>query len=174
MPKLYVANMTKQNHDFAYRLKGQQAWKQPSIPVGQQIMFDWPRELIDEVIQSKIHTGIINVIDLPRNREFVGLCYSIDKPVQLSAWDEALERNDTVLNEAAEARLEDVATTVAGNIQTQMRERGVEVPHAEVTTVEETRDTPRIAKGFEVVAEGAAPRHPGKPGRRARQQQARQ
>jgi hypothetical protein len=174
MASLFVANMSKQHQDFTFRLPGDPATKSQMIRVGtqQRIGGDLKPEIIAKIIEQHTPYGLKAARELPRNREFVGLCYSVDTPVQLEHWGQTLEMNDDVLNDRAEQRREDTAATIANSIQHAMQERGVTVPHAEVSIVEDARpgDTPRIARGYETSSEGQAPRHASKPGRRSRQQ----
>lgn len=169
MAALFVANTSKQNQIFMYRLPEHAIPKYAEIRPGTQVKIpgDLSPEALRLIVEHTAPYGIKAVTELPRNRDFVGLCYSVDKPVQFDHLFSTFEQNDTVLNEKAEERREDQAAIIAQEIQNTMREVGVEVPRAEVTMVEETKDTPRVANGYEVTSPGVAPRHGGKPGRRS-------
>jgi hypothetical protein len=171
MPSLFIANTSKQNQIFNYRLPEHPIPKYVDIRVGTQVKIpgDLSPEAIKAIIEHATPYGLKAVNELPRNRDFVGLCYSINEPVKLDHLYSTFEQNDVVLNEKAEERREDQAAIIAQEIQNSMHEVGVEVPRAEVTMVEETKDTPRVANGYEVTAPGVAPKHGGKPGRRSDQ-----
>lgn len=167
MASLYIANTSKQHHDFAYRLPEEISVRRQMIPVGGQIRVggDMSLELIERIIKQHQPYGLKAVSDLTRNRDYVGLCYSIDKPVQLNSdrvMSDTFEKNDSVLDARAEDRREEAAVAIADQIQGTMRDHGVAVPRAEVEIVEETRGTPKIASGYEVMNGAAGSRHNGK------------
>jgi hypothetical protein len=177
MPSLYIANMSKQHHDFAFRLKGDPSIRYQSIRIGTQsrIAGDLPLPMIEDIIQQHQRYGLKSVEEASRCRGFVGLCYSIGDPVKLfdqpDRLDEIQARNSEALNDRAEAIREDTAGAIATKIQETMHEAGVEVPRSELTIVEETREgTPKVANGYEVNHDATGQsRHRGaKQGRRSR------
>lgn len=175
MPKLFIANTTKQIHDFICWLPGVSKLYQTQIKPGSQVMIgDFTTSDIDNIVKQHAVYGLRASRDVPKDREYVGLCYSVDKPVTMTVLYDGFAKNDEILNERAEVRREEQAAAIAANIKQTMAEHGVDVPRAEVTLVEETRGgvTPSIAKGYEVVDEGVLPRHGNTPGIRARQAQA--
>lgn len=164
--KLYVANLSKQNYSFAYRLPEERNNRQQDIRVGAQaIVGDFALDTINYIVRQHEVYNIVNVKELKRTKGFVGICFSIDKPVQLDNADfvdETVERNDAALNDRAEERREEASASIAGQISDAMREHGVNVPRAEIEIKEETRGTPRINSGYEVVRDGVQPRHGGR------------
>lgn len=169
MASLFIANTSKQHQIFMYRLPEHAIPKYADIRVGTQVKIpgDLSPEAIKLIVEHAAPYGLKAVSELPRNRDFVGLCYSVNEPVKLDHLFSTFEHNDVVLNDKAEERREDQAAIIAQEIQNAMREVGVEVPRAEVTMVEDTKDTPRVANGYEITAPGVAPKHGGKPGRRS-------
>lgn len=171
MATLYIANTSKQHHQFMYRLPEQQIPRSDIIRIGAQMRIgDLSREQIDHIIKQHQRYGLKSVDELQRNRDYIGLLYSIDKPVPLNnerVLGDTFAHNDEVLNDKAKDRREEAAVAVAENIQNTMQHHGVEVPRAEVEVVEDTRGTPKVADGYEVVREGTRPRHEGRRSGRA-------
>ncbi len=163
MPALYVANLNRQINDFTYRLPEETRPRSVMIQVGQQVRIgDLPPDTIERIVKQMGRYGLRSVGELQQTREYVGLIYSVGKPVPLDnerVVDGTMEHNDTVLNAAAEDRRESTAAAVATQIQNTMAQHDVEVPRAEIEIVEETRGTPKLARGYEVTRPGMKSRH---------------
>jgi hypothetical protein len=168
MAHLYIANTSKQHHDFAYRLPEEQNIRYEPIRAGSQVRLpgDLPHDLIQRIVKQHECYGMKSVSELQRNRHFVGLCYSVDKPISLDAIHETFETNDVAMNERAEDRREETAAAIGSEIQSTMQAHGANVSRSEVETIEDTKGTPTVASGYEILSEGTAPRHGSKPGRK--------
>jgi hypothetical protein len=171
MTALYVANTTKQNHRFYYRLAESSRTVYEDIMVGAQarIGHDLTQADIEIILKHHARYGMRKASEV--NRNFVGLVYSVGKPVVLDDILETFEKNDTAMDERAGERMEEVAAAVASSMQTMI---GQPLARVEVETVEETTggDTPAVAKGFEVLGEGVPPRHGSKRAKRRGRSQA--
>ena len=168
MTVLFVANVTKQVHTFTYRLKAREKLCEEKIPPGAQIRVgseDFTKDEIDDIIKHHARYGMRPAAEASRIRGFVGLCYSIDKPITLDRILETFERNDVALTERAAERREETANAVAKGIEEKL---GVPVKRVEVETIEDTTGTPRIAEGLEVVNDQSGTRHGAEPTFRAR------
>lgn len=170
MSVLYIANTSKQHHQFMYRLSAQQFPRPVDIRIGQQVRLELSREDIDKILHQHRRYGLRSVKELALNRDYVGLCYNIDAPVPLDNERlifETFDHNDTVLNARADDRREEAAVAIASDITNVMQAHGVTVPRAEVEMIEETRGRPSVATGYEVTAEGVPSRHKGQVSSRA-------
>jgi hypothetical protein len=170
MTKLFIANTTKQHHDFAYRLPEDKNVRIETIRIGTQVAVggDLSMDVIARIIEQHSAYGLRDARTLSGVKDFVGLCYSIDKPVPMDNMLVLFERNDEVLNERADQRREDIAGAIAHNTQSQMEGADVTLQRAEVEVVEETKNgTPAVSSGYEVTADGAPSRHNARKGRRA-------
>lgn len=175
MPSLYVANTSKQHHQFVFRMPEVNGVSKADIPIGAQVIVgerNMSLEQINAIVDQHKPYGLTHVSELPRRKKFIGLCYSIDKPVTFDSIAETIERNDGALNERAEERREETVASIAQELQ---GVTGGAMKRAEVELVEDgdvrnpgSNSMPNIAAGFEVVSEGVQPRHAGKRGRRAR------
>lgn len=155
MARLYIANTTKQHHHFFYRLPEDSVPRGVMIKVGaqEQLPGDLSLENIERIIGQHERYGLKNWAGIKNAKDFVGLCYSIDKPILVDHILTAVEHNDDVLDTAADDRREVEAAAVAGSIQNSMREVGVNVARTEVTMQEDTGKSgkePRVANGFEI------------------------
>jgi hypothetical protein len=164
MAHLYVANMTKQHHQVNYRLPEIQQVRFQDIPIGSQVSLggDLSADQIELIVKQLQPFGLRSVDEIARQRNFVGLCYSIDKPVKIDAFGSAFEKNDEMLNQRAEERRATVAEAIANANQRIAQEAGIEHQRTEVETIEDTRGTPQVASGIEVTAEGVEPRRDGR------------
>lgn len=166
--RLYIANTTKQHHQFLYRLPEDSVPRSASVKIGtqEQLPGDFSPEQIQHIVDQKTPYGLKNWAEVKNTRDFVGLCYSVGKPVEMDHILTAVEHNDEVLDSAAEDRREVEAAVVANNIQSSMREVGVDVARTEVTMQEDTGKSgkePSVANGFEI---GAKPDTTSKHGAR--------
>lgn len=166
MTKLFVANLSKQHHEFHYRIPEGDRTKALApvmIPVGQQrqVGGDLRLEDIALIVEDCARYGIVSSDEIKNRREFTGLCYRIAKPVPIDTFYESYEKNDEALDERSADIRQEAATAMANQI-----EETLHTPHSRVTLhrtevelVEQTPGTPKIAEGIEVLAEGTLPRH---------------
>jgi hypothetical protein len=105
MPTLYVANASKQRHDFIYRIPEETSVRRQQIAPGGQITVYQPNaqpEVIRSIIDQHVRYGLVDVSEIDRRKPFVGVCYSIDKPIKVEKIMYADEHNSTVLTKASE------------------------------------------------------------------------
>lgn len=165
MPFLYVANMTRQHHQVNYRVPEYQQARFQDIPIGSQVRLggeDMSTEQIEFIVKQLHAYGHKSVREISQPKTFVGLCYSIGKPVNLDEILEGVEKNDVALNKQAEERRSTVAEAIANQHQRLAQESGMDHQRTEVETIEDTRGTPGVASGIEVTAEGVEPRRDGR------------
>jgi hypothetical protein len=80
MTTLYVANRTRQVHDFEYRMPGSLRVESLLLEPGtQQRIGEAPLLFIEAIIEQHRAYGLMAAEDVPP--KFTGICYSIDKPV---------------------------------------------------------------------------------------------
>lgn len=102
--KLNVANCTKQNYIFAYRVPEENGVKQIPIRIGQQITlpgdFSMPQITNDSnsgIVDQHRKYGMIDVNDINRTEPFIGICFSIGKVINVDKIMTAMSHNDEVL-----------------------------------------------------------------------------
>ncbi|OKP23339.1 hypothetical protein [Serratia fonticola] len=103
--KLFIANTTKQRQIFAYRKIETGRLVQIPINHGDQMMvLDGSTEEVDSVIQHHQVYGLIDSTKIDQSQAFVGLCYSINKPVSASVIEKTIRDNDIHLTRGAHNR----------------------------------------------------------------------
>src|ERR1700683_3772726 len=169
--KLYLANTSKQHHLFIYRPADRPETKPVEIPAGTQVQIggdNMSDHDIDRMLRQHAPYGLTAVKDLPRTAGYIGLVYSIDKPVNMDQFMSTFEKNDIEMNANAADRRESAAAAIADGMSKSL---GIPVQRTEVELTEESKSgTPSISEGHEVIAENMAPRHPGKKGRRSKRE----
>lgn len=112
--KLFVANTTKQRHDFTYRKPETGRLVYHPINAGTQaVVLDGTAAEIDVIIQQHARYGLIDATKIDQNRVHIGRCYSLDKPVPSSVIENAMRDNDDHLNRSAHERRQ--ASVIATN-----------------------------------------------------------
>lgn len=160
MPKLYVANVSKQHHIFTYRTP-ESRHAPIMIPIGQQREItgkhgELGHDDIALILKDKAPYGLVDIKEIKNRREFTGLCYSIGDPVKVDTFYEGLEQNDKALDERSAEIREEAASAIATQMEETLR---TPVKRTEVELVEQTAGTPKIAEGTEVLGDGTAARH---------------
>lgn len=100
MPTLYVANTTKQAHEFVYRVPEDHQPKKVVIKAGAQVVVhapNLPLEVVSAIVEQHERYGLMDVAELDRRKPFIGLCYRFDKPINVEKIMQADEHNFDVL-----------------------------------------------------------------------------
>lgn len=100
MSKLFVSNTTKQHWVFHYRVPERTQIMEAKIAVGATVSIykdDMSSEELDAIVNQLVTIGAVDAKSVDRTREFIGLCYSVDKPPKDTAIHTAIEKNDDVL-----------------------------------------------------------------------------
>ena len=97
--RLYVANTTAQNHEFLYRVLEVPNLRRMPIPAGSQsqVPGDFNLEEIEFIVQQHTPYGLVAADKVQQLRTYIGLCFSIDKPVQLGSLRYVFQQNQDVL-----------------------------------------------------------------------------
>lgn len=114
MAKMYIANCTNQVQDFAYRTVENPKLMRQLIPIGGQIQLsgDLSTPDIEYVIRQHAHYGLIAVTEADRVRDYSGLCFSLDKPVNMNRVLGVVEKNFAVLEERGRQTRQEAAVAV--------------------------------------------------------------
>lgn len=106
MSKMFVANLSKQVHDFVYRLPENpsairltlQPLSQLPIP-GAGGSYDLSTPEIEAIVNHHARYGLRHVSEVTKERgQLSPLAYSLDKPINLAAIRTAMEHNHGVLD----------------------------------------------------------------------------
>lgn len=101
--KLYIANTTKQRNIFTFRTLETGRLRQIPIEHGSQMMVldKASTEEVEAVIQHHQIYGLVDYSKIDQSQAFVGLCYSINKPVPASVIEKTIRDNDGHLTRGA-------------------------------------------------------------------------
>lgn len=88
--KLFIANCSRQKHNFTYKLPERtQQYGQP-IRAGEQIVIEHNEDVILHIIEQHEPYGFLDADNL--DKSFSGICYSIDREVSFSRFKEGTEQ----------------------------------------------------------------------------------
>lgn len=138
--KLFIANCTKQNIDFQYRLPESARIFQRLINIGQQERIHSDNltvEEIDHIVKQHAPYGLVRVDEIDRTKSFIGMCYSIDKEVNMQRVMSALAHNDDVLEERGRITRQESAVALNNSLE-QATQGQAKLHHTEVAIQEET------------------------------------
>jgi hypothetical protein len=175
--QVFVANTSIQHHHLMFALEKTGRLYEHILNIGGQVSLEeivrrrLTQAEVNYFVATKEKYGYRNVRDVAGEREFVGIVYSLDAPVNLKAIKSNYEHNDDVLNQKRDERLELSAAAIADHLsggQTAEPNQAVlkQTPlrRSSIENIEETpgEDVPRIGVGVEFAAEGVEPRHAGR------------
>jgi hypothetical protein len=157
MATLYIANCMKQTYEFIYRVPGEdmqtlRKLNTVTIPPGAQARIHGEASLsvLEAIVEQHRHYGLIPVSEIVRTKEFVGICFSFDKPVPIDQLQYAVEHNDGVLFDRGTQQREDAAIVVDQALEGTIG-RAIDQPlRAVEIEVLEDSDAPRLASGLRV------------------------
>lgn len=125
MPKLYIANTTKQRFSFEFRRPETGRMLLRNIEPGAQLMvLDTDSFEIDAIINHFGRYGMIDARNVDHSQAFIGLCYAIDKPVKHSVLVKALKDNDNHLDRAGHERRKVQVAATENKLRQQQTETG--------------------------------------------------
>lgn len=103
--KLFIANTTKQRNIFTFRTLETGRLRQIPIEHGSQMMvLDGSTEEVEAVIQHHQIYGLVDSTKIDQSKAFVGLCYSVNKPVSAAVIEKTIRDNDVHLTRNAHNR----------------------------------------------------------------------
>jgi hypothetical protein len=118
MAKLYVANLGAQPHDFHYRMPAEEGWSRrvqvQTIAPGtqQQVHAETSYQVLEAIIDQHRQYGMIDANEVHKTPGFVGLCYSIDRPVNFDLLSLAVDHNKGALYDIGKQNRENAARDI--------------------------------------------------------------
>lgn len=122
--KLYIANVTAQVQDFIYRVPETTSNRSQRIDIYSQQMLsgDLSASEIAAIVKQHAVYGLIPVDEIDRTKPFIGLCYSVDKPVAIEKIRRAIVHNKGVLEERGRDLRKEAAVVVNNHIEQQFED----------------------------------------------------
>ena len=126
--KLFIGNATRQILDLTCRIPEIASIYRQKIPVGCQVIvaggqLNGPQ--IDAVIAQLGVYGLVKIDELDRTRPFIGMCYSLDKPIPNKRLILAMDHNIGVLTERGKTMRKESAVVTSLAIEKQLKEEGL-------------------------------------------------
>lgn len=150
MARMFIGNLTNQIQEFSYRLPERRSPVRITIPIGAQTLLsgDLTTQDIEAIIEHQAPYGFTPVNEIDRTRGFVGMCWQLDKKIEVAKLKQGIGRNFQILD----ARGRQIRSEAAIAITDQMANNGAPVTALEVTMQEvEAKDGPKEASLHEVV-----------------------
>lgn len=158
MPTLYIANASKQKHDFIYRIPEENNVRRQQIQPGSQIVIyqpNAPQNVLSMIVDQHKAYGLVDVADIDRSKPFVGLCYCFDKPIKVEKIMYADEHNAGVLQETSQEARKMSAAALHAAIE-RVTEGGAKLESLELEVVEQNGSTePGLNERVEVSRDGS-------------------
>lgn len=149
MAKLFICNTSKRYHDFFYWAgENRTSPLRTRIEPGKQaqIYQDAPMDELMHIVQQHQVYGLLPIKDIRGNRDFSGLAYQFDKPIEVEKIHDAIEQLvSQALEEGAERRKQ-AAYVVDSVLTSQSQEHGTTLRGVEVEIREETARDGRETK----------------------------
>jgi len=138
---LFVANTTKQHHEFMFWVPEQRRYFTKLIRAGgqEEIYPEGDRDVHEGIIAQHRQYGIKHVSEIDRSKEFIGLCYQFDNPISADRLTETIERNEGVLVAEAQERRVEATAALDGQLSQIAQESGTNLSGLDVEVVEEQR-----------------------------------
>lgn len=124
--KLFVANCSKQNFEFAYWAPENRRPLVQRIGIGEQVQVykDANPEDLRNIIEQHLPYGIVKTDEIDRTKAFVGLAYQFDKPINVEKIMIASENNDDVLTKMALERRKEGAAALDNTLSSIAQDAG--------------------------------------------------
>lgn len=139
MTDLYIANCTKQPHDFLYRVPENHKIVSRLIEPGTQIRISDTEMRLDAIIAQHLRYGLIPVKELKNGAGFSGMLYSKDKPIDVSAIRAGIESRDTAIETQSFEMRQAAAVAVDENLSKIGQQGGPKLNSFEMEVVEQPK-----------------------------------
>ncbi len=162
MSKLYIGNATRQFFDFHYRLPESPSSRVQRIRPGGQVLLsgEVSQSGIDAVVEQHRKYGLVRVSEIDRSRDFAGLCYDVDRPIQVDRLRRAMDKHVAVLVDKGKEIRKNAAIASSNGLNASLEESGrpeglrqFDSSIVEENPAEDSVDP--VAEGVRVVPEGS-------------------
>jgi hypothetical protein len=162
--KLYVANVTKQNFTFTYRVPERSQPCAQLIPFGSQICLapngsntDLTQQEIDAILEQYDKYGIEDANGLDQNkkdkRPFSGICYSIGKPVSEARLQKSTVKLEQGLDKLGRQIRQEAAVAAQQDIEKRIM-KGDQMPKPFDVSVEEVIPSKGLDEDLTHISDG--------------------
>lgn len=120
--KLFISNCSRQTHIFNYKLPEKQQSFGITIPAGRQHMIEQPEDVIASIISQHEPYGFQHRDNVDKN--FSGICYSLDKALSTSQIIENAEQKVENLDNMSQSILEASAVALNNAVESAVIQSG--------------------------------------------------
>jgi hypothetical protein len=165
----FVGNTTKQHWTIFFRVpENPKLMERKCVAGGQIPLHKGDAKAMEALAQQVSRYGGVRVDEIDRKRDFIGFCYSIDKPIDATKIARAMDHNDLVLEKLGHENRMNMAAAAHHNLNDIAQQGGLDgrIDNLSAETQEVVRpgDKPRSDGGserIEVVSEGVEPKGRG-------------
>lgn len=140
MPSLFVANVTRQLHIFAYRHPkiGAGKLQEDEIRGGTQIRIEHADlDVLESIVDCYRKHGLREAGEASRVPDFSGLCFQFEKPISEKWLRDALKRRELTEDQRSQRMREVSAVAIDDAMQDAARQVGLPAPAVEMKTEEQ-------------------------------------
>ncbi len=120
--KLFIANCSRQAHNFNYKIPEKAQSFGVTIPAGGQHMIDNQSDVVHHIIRQHEPYGFQRCDKV--DNTFSGICYAIDKPVTVGRIEENAEQKIENLDDMSQAILEANAISMSNAVDNAVLQSG--------------------------------------------------
>jgi len=120
--KLYIANCSRQAHNFNYKLPEKTQSFGVTIRAGSQHVIDNQSDVIHHIIKQHEPYGFQRCDNV--DKTFSGMCYAIDKPVTVGRIEENAEQKVENLDDMSQSILEANAISMSNAVDNAVLQSG--------------------------------------------------
>lgn len=155
MTVLYVANCSRFVQDFLFRVPEVTQLFSTTIPMGGQnrVYKDTDKATLEHIVKQHVIYGIVHVSEIDRTKDFVGLCYSYDKPINVESIMQAVAHNDEVLERSGHELRKQQAAALSNTLDSNLAGSKEKLQNLEVEVLEQPKNaTDNSAKMSETIS----------------------
>lgn len=137
--KMFIANCTQQAQDFVYRVPESTAPRMQRIEIGSyiQISGDLNQPQITAIVRQKAPYGLVAAEDIDREKDFIGLFFTVDRHPSLTKMQEVISHNVGVMTERGRKLRQEAAVATSAAIESELPPGSLK--QLEMTVVEDRR-----------------------------------
>ena len=144
MTKLYIANCTIHNQDFLFKMPEQKSINnyRAQIPIGGQVLImnrDIQRDEAEFIVEQYRKYGIVAVDEIDRTKGFFGLCYQLDRPIDVERIMLAIAHNQEAMEIKGHENRKQGAAALSANIDNNLMGSDSKLQGLEVDIIEQPK-----------------------------------
>jgi hypothetical protein len=144
MAKLYIANCTKQVQELLYKIHeiDQRKAFRVTIPVGGQALIyrEAEHQVLMKIVDQHLMYGLRAVSEIDRTKDYTGMCYQFDKPIDVEKIMYAMAQNEKAVELMGHEVRKQAAAGLSNSIDNMMMGSEQKLTSVEVEVVEQPKN----------------------------------